>query len=473
MQAGDKSEQIKGLYLTQITEDGDLAVLTGSNQFSVSDKVIRGGVKIQKRDLETGDTKPQGSATLKDTAFDIISLNDNAVWVEGKLSKKNEVVKTIHTDIEGVASTSADLLPYGKFRIVESEAPNGYLTDGAKPIDFAITENGKIVDLTDEAHSIYNQIKRGDIEGVKIGAGTHKRLADVPFRITSKTTGESHVVVTDDNGQFSTSSDWASHKHNTNAGKTSEDGVWFGTSKPDDSKGALQDTNGIENFVKNFAKSYYTWDNSKEAIEARTQAISGYLTKELQDLNVDTIRTDIPTSSTVTDVIVWHIEQSGADTFSATYEVDQQIKEGEQTSNVKATYTVKVYVDADGDMVIVQNPTLAPAVEKSDYEPKTPEADASVDADTVNDATAFLETFFKLYPTATEKELAYYVLGNVIEPIGRDYLYSELVNPIFTKDGDNVKVKVAVKFLDNQTKATQVSQYELVLHKDSNWKIVD
>ena len=176
---------------------------------------------------------------MKDTAFDIISLNDNSVLVEGKLYKKNEVVKTIRTDIEGVASTSYDLLPYGKFRIVESEAPDGYLTDGAKPIDFAITENGKIVDLTDEAHSIYNQIKRGDIEGVKIGAGTHKRLADVPFRITSKTTGENHVVVTDDNGQFSTSAEWASHKHNTNAGKTSEDGVWFGTSEPDDSKGAL------------------------------------------------------------------------------------------------------------------------------------------------------------------------------------------------------------------------------------------
>ena len=176
---------------------------------------------------------------MKDTAFDIISLNDNSVLVEGKLYKKNEVVKTIRTDIEGVASTASDLLPYGNFRIVESEAPNGYLTDGAKPIDFTITENGKIVDLTEKAHSIYNQIKRGDIEGVKIGAGTHKRLADVPFRITSKTTGESHVVVTDDNGQFSTSAEWASHKHNTNAGKNSEDGVWFGTSEPDDSKGAL------------------------------------------------------------------------------------------------------------------------------------------------------------------------------------------------------------------------------------------
>ena len=239
MQANGSEEQIKGMYLTQITEDGDLAVLTGSNQFHVSDKVIRGGIKIQKRDLETKDTKAQGGATLKDTAFEIISLNDNAVLVEGKLYKKNEVVKTIHTDIEGVASTSADLLPYGKYRIEESEAPEGYLTDGAKAIEFSITENGKLVDLTDEAHSIYNQIKRGDLEGVKIGAGTHKRLADVPFRITSKTTGESHIVVTDDNGQFSTSSDWASHKHNTNEGKTSEDGVWFGTSEPDDSKGAL------------------------------------------------------------------------------------------------------------------------------------------------------------------------------------------------------------------------------------------
>ena len=74
------------------------------------------------------------------------------------------------------------------------------------------------MDLTDESHSIYNQIKRGDLEGVKIGAGTHKRLANVPFKITSKTTGESHIVVTDKNGQFSTASNWASHKRNTNAG---------------------------------------------------------------------------------------------------------------------------------------------------------------------------------------------------------------------------------------------------------------
>ena len=247
MQAGDSTEQIKGMYLTQITEDGELAVLSGSNQYSVSDQVIRGGVKIQKRDLETKDTKAQGSAILKDAVFAIISLNENPILVEGKLYKRNETVKMIQTGIDGIATTSTDLLPYGKYKLEETKAPEGYLTDGAKAIEFSITENGKIVDLTDESHSIYNPIKRGDLEGVKIGASTHKRLANVPFKITSKTTGESHIVVTDKNGQFSTASDWASYKKNTNAGKSSEDGIWFGTSEPDDSKGALlYDTYEIE-----------------------------------------------------------------------------------------------------------------------------------------------------------------------------------------------------------------------------------
>ena len=247
IQANGSSEQIKGVYVAQITEDGELAALSGSNQYSVSDKVIRGGVKIQKRDLETKDTKPQGGATLKDTEFTITTLNDNPVLVDGKSYSKNEVIKTIHTGVDGIAATAADTLPFGHYRLDEVTPPKGYLKDGAVSRAFDIVNNGEIVDLTDEAHSVYNQIKRGDLEGVKIGDGTHKRLANVPFRLTSKTTGESHIIVTDANGQFSTSSEWVSHKQNTNAGKSSEDGIWFGTSTPDDSKGALlYDTYTIE-----------------------------------------------------------------------------------------------------------------------------------------------------------------------------------------------------------------------------------
>ena len=234
----------------------------------------------------------------------------------------------------------------------------------------------------------------------------------------------------------------------------------------------LNDTNGIENFVKNFCKAYYTWDNSKETLEKRASSINGYLTEELQVLNADTIRTDIPTSSTVSDVLIWNVEQSGNDEYEVLYEVVQSIKEGDQTRSVRSSYMVTVHVDTKGNMIIVQNPTLAPMMETSDYEPKTVENDSQVDADTVSDATAFLETFFKLYPTATDKELAYYVEENVMEPVQREYQFAEVLNPVFTKDGDNIKVNVSVKYLDNLTKAEQISQYELILHKDSNWKIV-
>ena len=234
----------------------------------------------------------------------------------------------------------------------------------------------------------------------------------------------------------------------------------------------LNDTNGIENFVKNFCKAYYTWDNSKETLEKRTSSINGYLTEELQVLNADTIRTDIPTSSTVSDVLIWNVEQSGNDEYEVLYEIVQSIKEGDQTRSVRSSYMVTVHVDTKGNMIIVQNPTLAPMMETSDYEPKTVENDSQVDADTVSDATAFLETFFKLYPTATDKELAYYVEENVMEPVQREYQFAEVLNPVFTKDGDNIKVNVSVKYLDNLTKAEQISQYELILHKDSNWKIV-
>ena len=208
----------------------------------------------------------------------------------------------------------------------------------------------------------------------------------------------------------------------------------------------IVDTNKIENFVKAFAKSYYSWSNTQESIEKRTTAINQYLTKSLQDLNVDTVCMDIPTSSTVT--------------------------EGETTIGYTSAYMVVVHVDGDGNLVITQNPTISSIPTKSGYEPKTKESDGTVDAATTEEVTEFLETFFKLYPTATEKELAYYVSGNVLEPVNCEYVFSELVNPIFTQDGEQVKVSVSVKYLDQRTKATQISQFDLTLEKDSNWKIV-
>ncbi len=234
----------------------------------------------------------------------------------------------------------------------------------------------------------------------------------------------------------------------------------------------LNDTNGIENFVKNFAKSYYTWSNNKESIEARQTEISNYLTEELLMLNTDTVRTDIPTSSDVKDVLIWKVEKHGEYEYIVTYEVDQQITERDQKKTVKSTYTVVVHVDSNGDIVIVKDPTLAPVYKKSSYEPKVIEADGSIDPMVIKEATSFLKTFFKLYPSATDKDLAYYVSSNALKEIKGDYIYSKLINPVFTKDGENLKVNVSVEFNDNQTKAIQISQFDLTLYKDSNWKII-
>ena len=234
----------------------------------------------------------------------------------------------------------------------------------------------------------------------------------------------------------------------------------------------IVDTNKIENFVRAFAKSYYSWSNTQESIDKRTAAINNYLTKSLQDLNVDTVRADIPTSVAVTDVNIWDIEQAGTDDFIVVYSVEQTVTEGETSIGYTSAYMVVVHVDSDGNMIITQNPTISSTPTKSNYEPKAKESDGTVDATTTEEVTEFLETFFKLYPTDTEKELAYYVSGNVLEPVNCDYVFSELVNPIFIKDGEQVKVSVSVKYLDQRTKATQISQFELTLEKDNNWKIV-
>lgn len=53
-------------------------------------------------------------------------------------------------------------------------------------------------------------------------------MAGVSFKLTSKTTGESHIFTTDENGEYDTSSSFIRHTERTN-GEKSGDGIWFGT----------------------------------------------------------------------------------------------------------------------------------------------------------------------------------------------------------------------------------------------------
>ncbi len=233
------------------------------------------------------------------------------------------------------------------------------------------------------------------------------------------------------------------------------------------------DTHHIENFVEDFAKVYYSWELNDKSIDNRMENLKAYLTEELQALNIDTVRKDIPVSSSVRGFQIWTIELDGDNEFDVTYSVDQLITEGGNTKTVKSSYEVSVYVDGAGNMVLVKNPTITSIPKKSDYKPKSIESDGTVDSITTNEINDFLTTFFKLYPTATASELSYYVNDGILKPIGKDYIFQELVNPLYNRKDNQVTVSLAVKYLDQQTKATQVSQFDLVLEKNgNNWKII-
>ncbi len=74
---------------------------------------------------------------------------------------------------------------------------------------------------------------------MKVGEGGEAnmgRFANVAFKLTSQTTGESHIVVTDENGEVRTESSWNPHSQNTNGNDEITDetlwddhnGTWFG-----------------------------------------------------------------------------------------------------------------------------------------------------------------------------------------------------------------------------------------------------
>lgn len=235
----------------------------------------------------------------------------------------------------------------------------------------------------------------------------------------------------------------------------------------------ITDTNAIESFVTDFAEVYYSWEQSADSLQQRAEKLQFYLTEELQALNADTVRSDVPVSSAVQEVQIWSVEQTGDKVYKIVYSVSQLIGNEEESTAVTSAYAVSVYADDTGGLVIIQSPTITGMPAKSDYTPKAAEPDGTVSAQESAEITEFLTTFFTLYPSASGQELSYYVSGGALPVFANEnYVFAGLVNPVFTKSGNAVTATVAVQYLDQQTGMTQVSQFVLQLEKtDGNWKI--
>ena len=211
----------------KITEDKQMIKYNDVKTWS-ENKVIRGGFKFEKIDREIKQPIGLGQATLEGVKFKVVNRSKMPVVVNGKLVKVGETALDVEMklvkDKDGkphyIYESVKNTLPYGTYEAIETATGNGYLLDESQKFTFKIVKEGEIVDLTSKP--VTNQVIREDFHFIKKDAETMERMANVPFVITSKTTGESHIIVTDENGEFNSSA-WQTnetkgikHSENTN-----------------------------------------------------------------------------------------------------------------------------------------------------------------------------------------------------------------------------------------------------------------
>lgn len=203
---------------------------TGSNDYAYhhewnENAVMRGGVIIGKVDRETGQYISLGEAHLDGATFAIVNKSKQAVYVDGKTYQPNDEIMTIattKTEWNGrtvyAATTGENVLPYGTYEIHEVGSGEGYLFDSSSKAyskTFEIRAQGQMVDLTNEEDAVANQVLREDWHFQKKAEDSMERMDQIAFLVTSQTTGEKHVIVTDENGTWGSA--WVNHSHNTNA----------------------------------------------------------------------------------------------------------------------------------------------------------------------------------------------------------------------------------------------------------------
>ena len=150
-------------------------------------------------------------------------------------------------------TAGAITLPLGTVTVREIAAPLGYLANPEIAVR-VIAGSGATEHVDAWASCAFpDQVKRGDLSFTKAAGTSMERLANVPFTLTSHATGETHTLVTDANGMANTAAAWVPHSRNTNAGTSSDDGIWFGidaegtTAPVNDALGALPyDTYTVE-----------------------------------------------------------------------------------------------------------------------------------------------------------------------------------------------------------------------------------
>ena len=220
----------------EIREDGQVIDLT---EDKVREAVERGGVQIIKRDKELAKPEALGGADLEGIVMTIKNVSGRDVVVRKDLDNKTDTVDwkkleskkdlfdaetikrvptgqdvgkiTVHWNEEKKAYTAETLpddLPYGTYTIRESKTNDSYQRTDKTEHLFKVRKDGTIYTYDDGENEVAltfdDYVYRSDLQGTKIGDGNSERFSYVPFKITSVSNDETHVLVADMNGYFST-----------------------------------------------------------------------------------------------------------------------------------------------------------------------------------------------------------------------------------------------------------------------------
>ena len=168
-----------------------------------AERQINGTPKMEKHDLELNKKAAMGGTNFAGITFEVYCLDDSVI-IGNTTYKKGETIETVTSDAEGNVTMTTQY-PIGHYAVREKSANNYYTNDGQIHY-FNVVEyqGGAFIQYETNMNAVTftDRVVRGDLSFVKKNSDTGEALAYIPFCITNNATGETHYILTDANGNF-------------------------------------------------------------------------------------------------------------------------------------------------------------------------------------------------------------------------------------------------------------------------------
>ncbi len=266
-------------------------------------------ILLDKVDRETKKRLPLAAAKLEGALFDVryyagyFNTPEEAQEASADVLTRSWTMKT-----DGTAEITFDddhlyegdelfcdvngniVLPLGTYVIKEALASSGYNINTTCFVrQVKQKEDTTATDTFEElvgANAVDEQVKRGDLRFVKCDESSQARMARVPFLIMSRTTGEWHLAITDENGLWASSAAYNPHSVQTNANDQCAQGIEVSKNEEGTWEAKCEQAAIDESLIRNDASCWFGQDVEGTTTQADDSLAAlpydNYLVQELR-----------------------------------------------------------------------------------------------------------------------------------------------------------------------------------------------